>query len=69
MENKEFDLKAELKSIGMTQREFAKHIKKTTSTINRWAIGEVKIPQVVKLYIKAYKKNQFCDEFVVNMQK
>jgi len=56
----------------MTQKDFAKHIDKTTSTINRWALGEVEIPKVIKLYIEAFKKVKICDEFsanLINMQK
>ena len=72
MSEQSFDLKAELKAIGMTQKDFAKHIDKTTSTINRWALGEVEIPKVIKLYIEAFKKVKICDEFsanLINMQK
>jgi transcriptional regulator with XRE-family HTH domain len=63
-ENKDskFDLKSELKSLGMTQKDFAKHIERTTNTINRWATGEIEIPKVIKLYVKAYKKAKLYDE-------
>jgi transcriptional regulator with XRE-family HTH domain len=62
LDEKSFDLKAELKSIGMTQREFAKHLESSTNTINRWATGDVKTPKVIKLYLKAYKKAKLYDE-------
>jgi transcriptional regulator with XRE-family HTH domain len=61
-ERESFNLKNELKTIGMTQKDFAKHISKTTSTVNRWAIGEVEIPKVVKLYILTYRKLKACYE-------
>jgi len=61
-ESKEFNLKTELKSIGMTQKEFSKHIKRTANTVNRWVKGEVEIPEVIKLYIQAYKKAKLYDQ-------
>ena len=36
MDNKEFDLKSELKSIGMNQRDFSKISGFSTSTISIW---------------------------------
>jgi DNA-binding transcriptional regulator YiaG len=63
LEKDSFDLKAELKSIGMTQKDFAEHIKRTTSTINRWAIGETEMPEIIKLYINNYRQLKACKEF------
>jgi transcriptional regulator with XRE-family HTH domain len=57
-----FDLKAELKSIGMTQKDFAEHIKRTPNTINRWVKGEVEIPEIIKLYLQSYRKAKLYDE-------
>ncbi|EJF07565.1 hypothetical protein ThvES_00002760 [Thiovulum sp. ES] len=62
MSEQNFNLKAELKSIGMTQKDFSLHIKRTTNTVNRWVKGEVETPEVIKLYIEAYKKAKLYDQ-------
>mgnify|MGYP000909240767 CR=1 FL=1 len=67
MEEKSFDLKSELKAIGMTQKDFAKHLEKSTNTINRWATGDIEIPKVIKLYIEAYKKAKLYDSFTLKI--
>jgi plasmid maintenance system antidote protein VapI len=64
LEKDSFDLKAELKSIGMTQKDFAEHIDKNVNTISRWIKNEIEIPKIIKLYIQSYKKSKILD----NMQ-
>lgn len=68
MEKESFDLKAELKSIGMTQKDFAKHIDKSVYTITRWVKGDLKIPKLVKLYIEAYKKTKILDGLQISVK-
>jgi len=65
LNEKSFNLKLELKAIGMNQKEFAEHLDKSTNTVNRWATGEVEIPKVIKLYIRAYKKAKLYDELII----
>ncbi len=67
MEEK-FDLKSELKSIGMTQKEFAEHIDKSVYTITRWVQGELKTPKLVKLYIEAYKRTKILDNLSISVK-
>jgi hypothetical protein len=57
-----FDLKAELKSIGMTQKEFSEHIDKNVNTISRWVKKDIEIPKIIKLYIESYKKSKILDD-------
>jgi transcriptional regulator with XRE-family HTH domain len=69
LEEEIFNLKEELKFLGMTQKDFAKHLEKSTNTVNRWAKGEIPIPKVVRLYIEAYKKAKLYDEITFKMTK
>jgi DNA-binding transcriptional regulator YiaG len=57
-----FDLKAELKSIGMNQKDFAEYIEFHTNTVSRWVRKEIEIPKWVKLFITHYKKSKLFDE-------
>jgi predicted transcriptional regulator len=68
LEKDSFDLKAELKSIGMTQKDFAEHIDKSVFTITRWVKGDLKIPKLVKLYIKAFKKTKILEELNISVK-
>ena len=67
-ENSKFDLKAELKSIGMTQKDFAQHIDKSVFTITRWVRGELAVPKLVKLYIDTYKKAKILEQLQINVK-
>ena len=62
MSEQSFDLKAELKAIGMTQKDFANFIDFHTNSVSRWVRGEMEIPKWVKLLIKHYKKSKLFDE-------
>jgi transcriptional regulator with XRE-family HTH domain len=62
-----FNLKEELKSIGMTQKDFAKYIEFHTNTVSRWVRGEDEIPKWVKLLIEHYKKSKLFDELSVKI--
>jgi transcriptional regulator with XRE-family HTH domain len=65
---KDFDLKAELKSLGMTQKDFAEKIEKSVHTVTRWVKGEVETPKIVKLYLEAYKKAKLFDDFAIQIK-
>ena len=59
--NQEYSLKDEIKSLGMSQKDFAVHIDKSVYTITRWARGNSEIPKLVKLYIETYKKAKILE--------
>ena len=67
-----FNLKAEIKNLGMTQKDFAKHIDRNIQTITRWVQGQVEIPKIVILYIEAYKRSKLLESIlfeIKNIQK
>ncbi len=64
MEEK-FDLKSELKSIGMTQKEFAEFTDVHVNSVGKWVRGNLPTPTWVKLLIKYYKKSQALNELLV----
>lgn len=39
------EFRAALKSLGLSQRSLAEHLGVRTSTVNRWAMGELPVPQ------------------------
>jgi transcriptional regulator with XRE-family HTH domain len=60
-----FDLKSELKSIGMTQKEFAEFTDVHVNSVGKWVRGNLPTPTWVKLLIKYYKKSQALNELLV----
>ena len=68
-ENKtDFDLKAELKSLGMTQKDFAEYIDVHITTVSRWIRGEIEIPKIVKILLENQKKARLFDEVILIKQ-
>ena len=61
----DYDLKAEIRSLGMTQKEFSEHIDKSLPTIARWIKQEAPLPKLIILYIEAYKKAKILDTLSV----
>ena len=61
MENKEFNLKAELKSIGLNLKTFANIVELKPNTVSRWVRGEIATPKWVKPFIINYRKAQKLD--------
>jgi len=61
-EEKFYNLKLEIKSLGMTQKDFAKHIDKSVYTITKWVKNDIEVPKVIKLYIETYKKAKILDQ-------
>ena len=59
-----YNLKVEIRSLGMSQIEFAKFIGFHSTTVSRWSRGELPIPIWVKILISSYKKAQLFDEFM-----
>ncbi len=57
----EFDLKAELKALGMTLTDFANLVELSPNTVSRWARGEINIPKWVQLFITNYRKAKMLD--------
>ena len=64
---KDYNLKAEIKSLGMNQKEFAEHIDKSIPTITRWVKKEIPLPRLVVLYIEAYKKAKTLDSLSIKI--
>ena len=64
MSEDSFDLKAELKSIGMTQKDFANYIDVHITTVSRWIRGELETPKLVKLVLENQKKAKLFDDVI-----
>jgi hypothetical protein len=61
-ESEKFDLKAELKSIGMTQKDFAELTDFHLNSVGRWVRGEVPIPKWVIVLIENYRKAKLLEQ-------
>jgi transcriptional regulator with XRE-family HTH domain len=59
-----FDLKSELKNLGMTQKYFSEYIDVHITTVNRWVRGELETPKVVKILLQNYKKAKLFDDII-----
>lgn len=57
-----YDLKSEIKELGMTQKEFAEIAGIHTNTISQWIRGITEMPEWVKHFITYYKKSKLFDE-------
>ena len=60
---KEYDLKSEIKSLGMSQKEFAEMLNLHVNAISQWVRGINEIPQWVKVLIFHYRRSMIFDEF------
>jgi len=58
-----YDLKSEIKNIGMNQKEFAGMIDIHINTVSQWVRGINEIPTWVKLLIYHYRRSMFFEEF------
>jgi transcriptional regulator with XRE-family HTH domain len=67
MEN--FDLKKEIKKLGLTQKEFAQIVGIHTNTITQWINGTRKMPEWIINFIKYYKKAKILDEIDKKLQE
>jgi DNA-binding transcriptional regulator YiaG len=47
------ELRQALKTMGLSQGKFARHIDVSPSTVGRWASNETPVPKLVKLWIDA----------------
>ena len=61
-----FDLKAELKSIGMTQKDFAEYVEINQNTVSRWVRGDLPLPKWVKRLIENRKKVKAYENIYLN---
>ena len=59
---KEYDLKAEIKSLSMNQIEFAEMLNLHINAISQWVRGINPTPQWVKVFIFHYKRSMLFDE-------
>ena len=65
MENREFNLKTELKSIGMTQKDFAEYTDVHITTVSRWIRNELTTPKLVKLVLENQRKAKLFDDIII----
>ena len=54
----DYNLKQEIKKLGMTQKAFAEYIGVAEVTVGTWARGETKIPKWVPLLISLMHKEK-----------
>ncbi|GEM_PF-2786406 len=66
MNESQFDLKAELKSLGMTQKEFGDLTGFHLNSVGRWVRKEIEIPKWVIVLITNYKKVKLCEQLLKN---
>ena len=65
----DFDLKAELKRLGMTQKEFADIANIHHNTVSQWIRGEREMPKWVPVFLKLYEKSEALDKIVEEIKK
>ena len=68
MQENNFNLKQEIKKLGMTQKEFSVFVEIHVNTVSRWVRGDLEIPKWVKLLIKYYKKSKILEELSINIK-
>jgi transcriptional regulator with XRE-family HTH domain len=57
-----YNLKQEIKKLGMTQKGFAEHIGVSENSVSTWVRGETPIPVWLPNFIHYYKKSKLLDE-------
>jgi len=60
----DFDLKAELKALGMTQKDFANFTGVHLNSVGRWVRKEIKIPKWVSVLVDNYKKVRLFEQSI-----
>ena len=58
---KNYNLKQEIKDLGMTQKGFAEDIGVNQNTVTTWVNGSVPVPKWVKPFIVNYRKAKTLD--------
>jgi transcriptional regulator with XRE-family HTH domain len=58
----DYDLKAEIKSLGINQKEFAEMIDMHINAVSQWVRGINETPQWVKLLIFYYRRSLVLDK-------
>jgi len=69
MANEDFDLKNEIKKLGLTQKEFAEIAGIHTNTVTQWIKGLREMPEWVIKFIQYYKKAKILDELDKKLQE
>jgi len=59
---KNFNLKSEIKKLGLTQKEFAEIVGIHQNTITQWIKGTREMPEWIINFIEYYKKAKILDE-------
>jgi transcriptional regulator with XRE-family HTH domain len=65
----EYNLKQEIKKLGMTQKGFAEHIGVNQNTVTTWVNGSVPMPKWVKLFINYFEKAKTLDNLIDELDK
>ena len=65
----DYNLKQEIKKLGMTQKGFAELAGLHTNTVSKWVIGETPIPEWLPKFIHYYKKSKLLDELENNLKE
>ncbi len=68
MSESQFDLKSELKAIGMSQKDFAILTNVHVNSVSRWIRGELETPKWVSLLLKYYKKAKLLEELSITIK-
>jgi transcriptional regulator with XRE-family HTH domain len=65
----QFDLKAELKAVGMNLTDFANIVDLSPNTVSRWVRGEINTPKWVRLFVINYQKAKLFDDLALQALK
>lgn len=65
----DYNLKQEIKKLGMTQKGFAEHIGVNQNTITTWVNGSVPTPKWVRPFLEYYHKAKTLDKLLGELEK
>ena len=68
-ENSKFDLKTELKNLGMTQKDFAELIGVSRVTVSDWNRGKTKIPNIAVNFVSLFNELKDCQNINLKLLK
>jgi transcriptional regulator with XRE-family HTH domain len=58
----DYNLKEEIKSLGMTQKEFAEYVGVSVDAVSKWVRGEVRVPKWVTILIPLLHKEKAYEQ-------
>ena len=65
----DYDLKREIRKLGMTQKEFAQITGLSQNAVSQWVRGERPIPTWVKPFLDCYHKAKTLDSIMLEIEK